>query len=71
MSIAGYRRPLTIAAAVVALLSLAAVGGVMAIAAAGSTAPVWMTSVALYGLPVAFLGMLVLVVDAVVQRRRK
>ena len=71
MSITGYRRPLTIAAAVVALLSLAAVGGVMVIAAAGSAAPVWMTSVALYGLPVAFLAMLALVVDAVVQRRRK
>lgn len=71
MSITGYRRPLTIAAAVVALLSLAAVGGVMVIAAAGSAAPVWMTSVALYGLPIAFLAMLALVVDAVVQRRRK
>ncbi|MGW9412920.1 hypothetical protein [Arthrobacter cupressi] len=71
MSITGYRRPLTIAAAVVALLSLAAVGGVMAIAAAGSAAPAWMTSLALYGLPAAFLAMLVLVVDAVVQRRRK
>ncbi len=71
MSITGYRRPLTIAAAVVALLSLAAVGGVMAIAAAGSAAPAWMTSIALYGLPVAFLAMLLLVVDAVFQRRRK
>jgi len=71
MSITGYRRPLTIAAAAVAVLSLAAVGGVMAIAAAGSAAPIWMTSLALYGLPLAFLAMLVLVVDAVVQRRRK
>lgn len=71
MSTTGYRRPLTIAAAVVALLSFAAVGGVMALAASGGAAPVWMTSLALYGLPLAFLALLFLVVDAVFQRRRK
>jgi hypothetical protein len=71
MSITGYRRPLTIAAAVVALLSFAAVGGVMAVAATGGAAPVWMTSFALYGLPLAFLALLFLVADAVFQRRRK
>jgi hypothetical protein len=59
-----------ISAAVVAVLSLVAVGAVMALAFAGTAAPVWVTSVALYGLPVAFLLMLVLVLDSVAGRRR-
>ncbi|MDQ5863014.1 MAG: hypothetical protein M3536_12210 [Actinomycetota bacterium] len=65
-----YRRPLMICAAVVALLSLLAVGAVMAFAFAGSVAPVWVTSAALYGLPVAFLLMLFLILDSVAGRRR-
>ncbi|MDE8669256.1 hypothetical protein PY310_11770 [Pseudarthrobacter sp. H3Y2-7] len=65
-----YRRPLMISAAVVAVLSLVAVGAVMALAFAGMAAPVWVTSVALYGLPVAFLLMLFLVLDSVAGRRR-
>jgi hypothetical protein len=42
----------------------------MALAAAGQAAPQWITSTALYGLPAAFLLMLVLVVDGVAARRR-
>jgi hypothetical protein len=42
----------------------------MALAAAGHAAPQWVTSTALYGLPAAFLLMLVLVVDGVAARRR-
>jgi hypothetical protein len=59
-----------ICAAFVAILSLVAVGAVMAFAFAGSVAPVWVTSTALYGLPVAFLLMLFLVLDSVAGRRR-
>ncbi|HKU35890.1 hypothetical protein [Paenarthrobacter sp. NPDC058040] len=70
MTSPGYRRPLTIAAAAVAIISLAAVAAVMAIAFNGGIAPVWITSTALYGLPVAFMLAVVPVVDAVRQRRR-
>jgi hypothetical protein len=59
-----------IAAAVIAVLSLAAVAAVMAFAFAGSVAPVWVTYMALYGLPVAFVLMLILVLDSVAGRRR-
>ena len=50
-------------------LSLVAVGAVMAMALNNVVAPAWITSAALYGLPVAFLLMLALVVDAVAARR--
>ncbi|MEO3939991.1 hypothetical protein V3C41_02770 [Paenarthrobacter nicotinovorans] len=66
-----YRRPLMIVAALIALASLAAVGAVMAIAYNGSTAPVWITSAALYGLPLAFMLAVVLVLDAIRLRRRQ
>jgi hypothetical protein len=59
-----------ICAAFVAILSLVAVGAVMAFAFAGSVAPVWVTSTALYGLPLAFLLMLFLVLDSAAGRRR-
>jgi hypothetical protein len=65
-----FRRPVLILAAAVAALSLAAVGAVMAMAFNNTVAPVWVTSVALYGLPLAFLLMLALVIDAVASRRR-
>jgi cation transporter-like permease len=65
-----YRRPLMIFAAVVAVLSLAAVAGVMAFAFAGVVAPAWVTYAALYGLPLAFLLMLFLVLDSIAGRRR-
>jgi hypothetical protein len=65
-----YRRPLTIFAAVIAVLSLAAVAAVMALAFAGTVAPAWVTYSALYGLPLAFLLMLFLVLDSVAGRRR-
>lgn len=42
----------------------------MAMAFNNVVAPAWITSTALYGLPVAFLLMVALVVDAVVARRR-
>lgn len=67
----GFRRPLTIVAAVVAILSLAAVAAVIAVAFANEVAPVWVTATALYGLPLAFILMAALVVDAVWARRRQ
>ncbi|MBT2520962.1 hypothetical protein [Arthrobacter sp. ISL-28] len=65
-----FRRPLMIAAAILAVLSLAAVGTVMAMAFGGQAAPPWITSTALYGLPLAFILMFVLVIDGVAARRR-
>lgn len=65
-----YRRPLMVLAAVIAVLSLIAVGTVMALAFAGSVAPTWVTYSALYGLPAAFILMLVVVLDGVAARRR-
>jgi len=65
-----YRRPLMVLAAVIAVLSLIAVGTVMALAFAGSVAPTWVTYSALYGLPAAFILMLLLVLDGVAGRRR-
>ncbi|MET3920192.1 hypothetical protein [Arthrobacter sp. UYEF20] len=65
-----FRLPLLIIAAAVAVLSLLAVGMVMAMAFSNLVAPAWTTSVALYGLPVAFLLMLLLVLDGVAARRR-
>ncbi|MDQ0802403.1 hypothetical protein [Arthrobacter sp. SLBN-112] len=65
-----FRRPLMVLAAVIALLSLVAVGTVMALAFSGSVAPTWVTYSALYGLPVAFILMLLLVLDGVAARRR-
>ena len=59
-----------IIAGTLAVLSLVAVGAVMALAFNNVVAPAWITSTALYGLPVAFLLMLALVVDAVAARRR-
>ncbi|WP_028276948.1 hypothetical protein [Arthrobacter sp. I3] len=70
MTLMRYRRPLMIVAATLAVLSLVAVGAVMAMAFNNAVAPAWITSTALYGLPVAFLLMLALVVDAVAARRR-
>lgn len=65
-----FRRPLLIVAAVAAVLSLAAVGVVMTMAFNNAVSPVWITSTALYGLPLAFLLMLLLVVDGIAARRR-
>jgi hypothetical protein len=52
------------------VLSLVAVGVVMALAFNQVAAPAWITSLALYGLPVAFMLMLALVVEAAAARRR-
>ncbi|MDT0170594.1 hypothetical protein [Pseudarthrobacter sp. BRE9] len=65
-----YRRLLMVLAAVIAVLSLVAVGTVMALAFANSVAPAWVTYAALYGLPVAFILMLLLILDGVAARRR-
>ena len=65
-----FRRPLMIAAAILAVFSLVAVGTVMAMAFGGQAAPPWITSTALYGLPLAFILMFVLVIDGVAARRR-
>ncbi|MDI3212727.1 hypothetical protein [Arthrobacter sp. AL12] len=65
-----FRRPLLIVAAAAAVLSLTAVGVVMAMAFNSAVSPAWVTSAALYGLPVAFLLMLLLVIDGVAARRR-
>ena len=62
------RASLSMAAA--AVLSLTAVGVVMAMAFNDAVSPAWITSTALYGLPVAFLLMLLLVIDGVAARRR-
>ena len=70
MTSSRYRRPLAVLAAVIAVLSLIAVGTVMALAFAGSVAPTWVTYSALYGLPAAFILMLLLVLDGVAARRR-
>lgn len=71
MTSPGYRRPIMIIAAVIAVISLAAVGTVMAVAFNGGVPPVWVTWAALYGLPVAFMLAVVLVLDSVRQRRRQ
>lgn len=42
----------------------------MALAFAGSVAPAWVTYTALYGLPAAFILMLLLVLEGVAARRR-
>jgi hypothetical protein len=65
-----FRRPLTVAAAVLAVLSLASVGTVMAMAYGGQAAPGAITSAALYGLPLAFILVFVLVIDSIAARRR-
>ncbi|KIA74298.1 hypothetical protein ANMWB30_09790 [Arthrobacter sp. MWB30] len=60
-----------IAAVAIAAFSLAAVAVVIAVAYYGGVVPVWVTSTALYGLPVAFTLAMVLMLDAVRQRRRQ
>lgn len=65
-----FRRPLLIVAAAVAVLSLLMVAVVMAMAFSNLVAPAWITAVALYGLPLAFLLMLLLVADGIAARRR-
>ena len=71
MTSPGYRRPLMIAAVAIAVISLAAVAAVIAVAYNGGVASVWVTSTALYGLPLAFLLAVILMLDAVRQRRRQ
>ncbi|SDW00481.1 hypothetical protein SAMN04487912_10176 [Arthrobacter sp. cf158] len=71
MTSPGYRRPLMIIAAVIAAMSLAAVAAVMVVALSGGATPAWVTSTALYGLPVAFMLAAILVLDAIRQRRRQ
>lgn len=71
MTSPGYRRPLMIIAAVIAVVSLVAVAAVMVVALNGGATPVWVTSTALYGLPIAFMLGAILVLDSIRQRRRQ
>nr|WP_077490854.1 hypothetical protein [Sinomonas mesophila] len=56
--------------ALLAGLSLAAWAATLALASGGATAPAWVTALALYGLPVAFLLMAAAIVAGVLERRR-
>jgi cation transporter-like permease len=67
----GRLRLLTVIGAVVAVVSLGAWAVTLGLAAAGATAPTWITAVALYGLPIAFLIMAAAVAWAFVERRRR
>ncbi|WP_284977505.1 hypothetical protein [Arthrobacter sp. fls2-241-R2A-200] len=71
MTSPGPRRPLMVLAALVAAVSLAAVGAVMVVAFDGGVAPVWVTSTALYGLPLAFILAALVMVGAIRERRRQ
>ena len=66
----GWRRAATVGGALLAALSLAAWAATLAIAAGGATAPSWVTALALYGLPVAFLLMAAALIAGVLERRR-
>ncbi len=65
-----FRQPLVAIAASIAVLSFVAVGAVVAMAFNGAVAPAWVTSAALYGLPLAFLLMLFRVISDAAARRR-
>ncbi|MFP3578838.1 hypothetical protein SB659_04530 [Arthrobacter sp. SIMBA_036] len=71
MTSPGPRRPLMVLAALVAAVSLATVGVVMAVAFDGGVAPAWVTSTALYGLPLAFVLAALVMVGAIRERRRQ
>lgn len=66
----GWRRTATVGGAFLAAVSLAAWTATLALAAGGATPPSWVTALALYGLPVAFLLMAAAIVAGVLERRR-
>ncbi|GAB4100608.1 hypothetical protein [Sinomonas halotolerans] len=65
-----WRRAATVGGAALAAVSLAAWGAVLGLAAAGWTAPPWVTVLALWGLPLAFVLMAAAIAAAVFERRR-
>lgn len=67
----GWRAAVLAVGVVLAVVSLAAWGLTLGLAAAGGTAPGWVGGLALYGLPVAFILMGVALAAAVVDRRRR
>lgn len=67
----GRLRLLTVVGGVLAVVSLGAWAATLGLAASGSAAPTWVASVALYGLPVAFLIMAAAVVWTVLERKRR
>ena len=66
----GWRLAATAGGALLAAASLAAWAAILALAAGAAAAPSWVTALALYGLPVAFLLMAAAIVAGVLERRR-
>lgn len=69
--IPGWRRAVLAVGVVLAVVSLAAWGVTLGLAAQGGAAPGWVGGLALYGLPVAFILMGVALAAAVLDRRRR
>jgi hypothetical protein len=65
-----WRKSVTAAGVLVAVVSVAAWAVTLGVAAAGGSEPAWVGAVALYGLPVAFILMGAAIVGAVIERRR-
>ncbi len=70
MTVQRYQRPLVAIAAAAAVISLVAVAAVLVLAFNHAVAPAWLTSIALYGLPLAFALMLAAVIGAILVRRQ-
>ena len=66
----GLRRAAALGGALLAGVSLAAWALTLGLAAGGATAPAWVTALALYGLPIAFILMAAAVIAGVLERRR-
>ena len=66
----GWRRAVTLGGALLAAVSLAAWAATLALAAGGATPPAWVTALALYGLPAAFVLMAAAIIAGVLERRR-
>lgn len=67
----GWRKAVTAAGVIVAVVSVAAWAVTLGTAAAGTSEPAWVGAVALYGLPIAFILMGAAIVGAVIERRRR
>ncbi|GAB2741338.1 hypothetical protein [Sinomonas soli] len=67
----GWRKAVTAAGVIVAVVSVAAWAVTLSVAAASGSEPAWVGAVALYGLPVAFILMGAAIVGAVIERRRR
>ncbi|GAB3269782.1 hypothetical protein GCM10027449_04200 [Sinomonas notoginsengisoli] len=66
-----WRRTVTAAGVILAVVSLVAWAVILGAAAAGGSEPTWVGALALYGLPAAFLLMGVAIAGAVIERRRR